>query len=137
MGWKCFILDGPPRNGTSDYQPGAMWIGDTDPRNPTEDANWNFVPSIEYLAGTMKPWWIALPGPSYTIEGEEHKTLQYFALGQRASGNPTGWVISGKPPNITITPSIDCVGRYHGFVRDGIITPDCEGRLFPHFPETV
>ncbi len=41
-----------------------------------------------------------------------------------------GWAISGELPNVTITPSINCVGSFHGFVQSGQITDDCEGRKF-------
>lgn len=41
-----------------------------------------------------------------------------------------GWVVKGIPPKITVTPSINAVGRYHGFITNGIISDDCEGRKF-------
>lgn len=42
-----------------------------------------------------------------------------------------GWAISGTLPNLTVTPSINFVGRYHGYVTGGVVTDDCEGRTFP------
>jgi hypothetical protein len=45
-----------------------------------------------------------------------------------------GWTITGDLPNISITPSINCVGTYHGYVDKGQITSDCEGRKFPLEP---
>ncbi len=47
--------------------------------------------------------------------------------GKKYSG---GWNVEGDIPNITITPSINRMGNYHGWVRDGVITEDCEGRVF-------
>ena len=41
-----------------------------------------------------------------------------------------GWAVSGTPPQITLSPSINIVGSYHGWIRDGVITDDCEGRTF-------
>ena len=38
---------------------------------------------------------------------------------------------------MTITPSINCVGSYHGWVRAGYVTDDCEGRTFPRAPTRV
>lgn len=32
-----------------------------------------------------------------------------------------GWTVSGVPPNITVSPSINMVGRYHGFLQNGVI----------------
>ncbi len=46
-------------------------------------------------------------------------------------GENQAWVCSGEWPNVTITPSINCPGSYHGWIRDGVITDDCEGRTFP------
>ena len=43
-----------------------------------------------------------------------------------------GWGVAGELPNVTVSPSINVVGHYHGWIRDGVITPDCEGRSFPH-----
>jgi len=38
---------------------------------------------------------------------------------------------------MTITPSINVMGHYHGWVRAGYITDDCEGRSFPKAPRRV
>ncbi len=40
------------------------------------------------------------------------------------------WKIVGDAPNITATPSINFAGLYHGWVRDGVVTDDCDGRKF-------
>jgi len=44
-----------------------------------------------------------------------------------------GWDVSGSldPQHCTMTvsPSINVVNRYHGWVRDGRLTSDCEGRV--------
>lgn len=41
-----------------------------------------------------------------------------------------GWTVSGDLPNISVSPSINIVGSYHGFITNGVITDDCEGRKF-------
>lgn len=33
-----------------------------------------------------------------------------------------GWTVTGTPPNITVAPSINMVGRYHGFLQNGVLT---------------
>jgi len=50
-------------------------------------------------------------------------------------GYPTSnkWTVTGEIPNVSATPSINCVGSYHGWVRNGIVTDDCEGRKFDDF----
>lgn len=42
------------------------------------------------------------------------------------SSNGDGWTVSGEPPRITCVPSILLKG-YHGFLRDGVFTPDLDG----------
>jgi hypothetical protein len=49
-----------------------------------------------------------------------------------------GWVVSivgvptiGEQLRITLSPSVNIVGSYHGWIRDGVISPDVEGRAFP------
>ena len=40
------------------------------------------------------------------------------------------WKRTGDPPNVTITPSINAVGTYHGYLTNGALTDDLEGRTF-------
>jgi hypothetical protein len=41
-----------------------------------------------------------------------------------------GWLVTGTEPLITLSPSINIVGSYHGWIQNGIITDDCEGRKY-------
>lgn len=41
-----------------------------------------------------------------------------------------GWTVTGEAPRVTLSPSINIVGSYHGWIRDGVITDDCEGRSY-------
>jgi hypothetical protein len=36
-------------------------------------------------------------------------------------------LVAGQKPDITVTPSINCVGLYHGFLQAGVITDDLGG----------
>lgn len=47
------------------------------------------------------------------------------------------WARTGTPPVITVTPSINEVGSYHGHIRDGVVTEDTEGRTFPGLERTA
>jgi hypothetical protein len=53
-----------------------------------------------------------------------------FCIDSRADcpGGEVGWQVSGEPPNITVSPSINVMGVYHGYLRNGEITDDVEGR---------
>lgn len=61
-----------------------------------------------------------------------------MAWNAKDSYHGQGWVVTGELPNIAITPSINCVGSYHGYVQlvdgKGTITDDCEGRKSPPNP---
>jgi hypothetical protein len=41
-----------------------------------------------------------------------------------------GWTVAGEAPNITVSPSINIGGSYHGFLQNGIISDDVEGRVY-------
>jgi hypothetical protein len=41
-----------------------------------------------------------------------------------------GWQVTGIPPAITISPSINIAGTYHGWIINGVISEDCEGRVY-------
>jgi hypothetical protein len=46
-----------------------------------------------------------------------------------SSNGVNGWTVTGTFPKITVTPSIGSSG-YHGFIRDGYLEDDLEGRAF-------
>lgn len=41
-----------------------------------------------------------------------------------------GWSVTGDAPNITMYPSINLSGIYHGFLQNGVLSDDCEGRKY-------
>jgi hypothetical protein len=49
-----------------------------------------------------------------------------------------GWVVTGtlEGGDLTASPSI-AAGGYHGWLRGGLLTEDCEGRTFPGIPRTA
>lgn len=57
----------------------------------------------------VRPMLVALPGGAGV-----------FCLHSSPSSNPSdGWTVSGDLPNVTVHPSIDVRGRWHGWLRDG------------------
>lgn len=34
---------------------------------------------------------------------------------------PSGWSVQGELPQVTVQPSINSLGRWHGWVRDGVL----------------
>lgn len=41
-----------------------------------------------------------------------------------------GWTVTGDAPNITMSPSINLGGLYHGFIQNGLISEDVEQRKY-------
>lgn len=100
-----------------EHPPGATWACDWFPEEG---------PNGHFTGPDGKAWAVMLPA------GVEWMIYSY------ASGNPKSkWTVQGAPPNITVSPSISQVGIYHGYIRNGVITDDCEGRKFPKFPSTA
>ena len=44
--------------------------------------------------------------------------------------NYGGWTVTGEPPNITVSPSINLGGLYHGFLQNGVLGEDVESRKY-------
>ncbi len=78
---------------------------------------------LQNHAGKRPPILIVLPGGSGWCPD-----MRAWASAQGYHGE--GWAVVGDLPNVTITPSINYVGVYHGWVQNGVITDDCEGRKF-------
>lgn len=43
-----------------------------------------------------------------------------------------GWSVAGEAPRLTLTPSVDIKGGWHGYIRDGEISDDVSGRSFDY-----
>lgn len=54
-----------------------------------------------------------------------------YGTGWDANG-PTAfaWEVVGVPPALTLTPSVDVAGGWHGHIHGGIITADVSGKTF-------
>ena len=47
----------------------------------------------------------------------------------RNASNGPGWEVSGDPPSLTARPSI-ATETYHGWLNDGVLSDDLEGRTY-------
>lgn len=112
MPWRLKVIAEPRTVEDFDrLRPGDCWIDEaSDPR---------------YLALMVAPahagkraWMVALPG------------LAPFPIYSAATRDNTAWTVTGEPPDVTVAPSIDCNGVYHGYIRDGVITDDLEHRVY-------
>jgi hypothetical protein len=120
MAWKCRLIE-------TDTQPkeiGDMWFGEAVPIKSEPGRYWCVQTgrlSEQYIRERMTlrpPLLVMMPN------------LEVFCVDAAVSGEWRGWVVSGEAPRITVSPSINLVGRYHGFLRDGVISDDVEGRKF-------
>lgn len=82
-----------PPPGIETAPPGSMWFSD-------------WCPGPKKHEGPFL--WVMTPGGAWCVDGAS------------SSGGP-GWTRTGEPPNVTATPSIHVVGRYHGWLRDGAL----------------
>lgn len=53
------------------------------------------------------------------------------ADGHHDAPNGVGWTVTGEPPNITMTPSIRVHGGWHGYITNGVLSDDVEGKTWP------
>jgi hypothetical protein len=103
--------------------PGATWECDWFPKEG---------PNGNWTGPDGKVWAVMLPG------GVEFIIHMYSSDVPRRK-----WNVTGTPPLINVSPSINQKGHYHGFIglphapAPGIITEDCEGRKFPQWPSTA
>ena len=101
MSVRLHIIESPGKSfrWTFKHDPGAMW------RNPDLDPD------------GREAWVIVLPnkaGVWWTTE--------------LAKGTERMWDVTGEPPNITVSPSINAgdgpgPGNWHGWIKDGEMTP--------------
>jgi hypothetical protein len=123
MPWTCRLIENPELNehGNVDIAKrkiGDMWFLDV----PTEELR-NRELTDEYFAvnSNRKPLVVLLPGRNvFLIDGKCCSDGGFYG----------GWNVSGTPPAITVAPSINAEGRYHGYLIAGVISDDCEGRKF-------
>jgi hypothetical protein len=106
---------------------GAMWPVDVDYVEQWLSV-WADNVAPKYLRDwkdTRPPMFVKLPdGTEFCIDTR--------ARSRELGPHGEGWTVTGEPPAVTLEPSINIVGSYHGYITAGVITDDCEGRTFPN-----
>lgn len=115
--------------GNGKVQTGAMWPAEID-EGVTVDQWCEWYGSLvarRYVRenkANRPPMFVKLPdGTDFCID--------FCSSPEAANGGGEGWGCAGAPPNVTLSPSVHIIGRYHGWIQNGVITDDCEGRRFP------
>lgn len=117
-------------------EPDDIKIGDMWPAPTWTNSN---IISENYKAlnGSRPPLMVMLPS-MHCKEGDR------FLL-DRIAGDATdkhGWTVTikgklvpGQKPDMTVAPSINSEGSYHGYIRNGTITNDVEERTYENVRE--
>ncbi len=122
MPWPITYHDEQP----DDYQIGDMW-----PEPGFAKSN--------IISDTYKEEHVSERPPLMVCMPSKHDPRGELFLVDRIpnKSDRTGWTVTiigdlvdGKKPNITVTPSINCGGSYHGWIKHGVISDDCEGRVY-------
>jgi hypothetical protein len=113
MSWPCFMVE-KAKGATS--------------------ADGKTTPAMFKRDGVLIPWKDLPPGAMfYDFDGELTVKLPGYhcafrPFSERDGGNP--WTVTGDAPNLTIHPSINAVGEYHGYIVNGVLSDDVDGRKF-------
>jgi hypothetical protein len=148
MPWPCYFIEEPPlcsfeHDGkiyhyvdTRGMRVGAMWYSRGDDGKIIDEATrraWNLADHYWAHNAQRPPLYVALPcvystGPGLQVFGVDWKCYS------KEQGHYGGWQVSGAPPAITVQPSINIVGSYHGWLQNGVVSEDCEGRVYAGLP---
>lgn len=118
MPWPIRYYEQEPEN----PQPGDMW--------PVP--HWLEEPDLaELLSEEYMQRWRSLRAPLKVMLPNGMR----FCVDSKPTGGGSGWDVTGKPPNITVHPSINYNGfsrqhGYHGWLQNGVLSDDVDGRKF-------
>lgn len=117
MPWACKLIEYDP---ATKLEIGDMFFANEHLQNSESLKHL----SASYLSQTpnRKPLWVMTPGGCWCVDEKP------FSGGKYQDG---GWTVTGEAPNITARPSINFPGNYHGWLTNGILSNDLEGRIYP------
>ncbi|WDL96961.1 hypothetical protein [Alicyclobacillus sp. ALC3] len=116
MPWKCRMVEYDP---AMKLEIGDMFFANEYLQNSVSLKHL----SAHYLAepAGRPPLWVMTPGGCWCVDERP------FVRGEWTDG---GWKVTGTAPNITARPSINFPGLYHGWLTDGVLSDDLEGRRY-------
>lgn len=127
MTWQCKLV---VYDKSMTIQNGGLKVGDMfyapDPEseNYTRWLEFNTSNLSDYYKQNnsgRRPLIVVFPGPYMFCIDE-----MCWRSGERYGG----WTVTGKAPLITVSPSINIGGTYHGFLQNGLLGDDVEGRMY-------
>lgn len=145
MTWQCRLIECTPGLNGTNLQIGDMFLFDDktfplpefNPDDPDADDPYYWfrrhtaphkVSDYYKQHNSHRPLlFVWLPGRTlFCVDSKCWKTdvaggkIEYYG----------GWAVTGDAPNITVHPSINVGGSYHGWLQNGVIGDDVEGRKF-------
>lgn len=129
MGWPLRLVE--YRQGANLESGDCFYLPREEVRLLTADGQdprwrvWGYELSDEYVAermGVRPPVAVQLP------------CGDVFVVDAAVSGERRGWQVTGEPPGLTVHPSIHLEGIYHGWITDGQLSDDVDGRQFHRVP---
>lgn len=126
MSWPIRLLADIPEPGTARVGD-AVLLRPESPRAAGVLGYWVPRLSAEYERErrfVRPPLLVFLPGVGWWCVDSA-----YSERGQPVPSQAS-WSVTGDPPAVTLSPSVDLHGLYHGWIRDGVISDDVEGRRF-------
>lgn len=114
MRWKLRLVE-PWSTGEGPYIVGNCWFGGPESAKSPRLANY-----YKSHNSHREPLWVVLPGTGPVC------------VDYTASNDPSmkGWTVTGDVSNLTVAPSIRCGDTYHGYIQNGHVTADCDGRKY-------
>jgi len=105
--------------GGGEVQIGAMW-----PMDDEQFASWGDREGFLARGLGRPPMYVSLPGGTwFLIDSRFYDPAHGGFYGE-------GWNPTGQAPQVTLHPSVNNHGRYHGWIQNGVISDDVEGRTF-------
>lgn len=142
MSWQCRLLPTEQGRNSTNLQIGDMFyfnpdkypLLEEDPEDPDKDLDpwywYRFFTArhklsdyyFQHNAAKRDPLLVWLPGRTlFCVDSKCWRNGQEFY---------GGWEVTGGAPNITVHPSIDIGGSYHGWLQNGVISDDVAGLKF-------
>jgi len=114
---QCRLID--PETKIGDMKPGDMFYN---------SRILEYKPLMDMLSPEYIRDWHGKRPPIQVMLPNNH----LWCVDYKFSGKENGWTVTGDAPNITTMPSINslCVNGYHGWLQNGILTDDIEGRTY-------
>ncbi len=100
-----------------------MWFAEPQQREDGWYAN-HYKLSSEYVLDRFskrRPLVVAVPFVNQYGHGVVEFCIDSIPT-TNAPGDDRGWTVTGEAPNITVSPSINMIGIWHGWLRDGVLS---------------